>query len=73
MQRLLCALILPLLLGACVAFGRPADSLDAAARERRTRELVRGTRARLWFIHVNHTNAALDEQDVVREGMTFPM
>ena len=33
MQRLLCALILPLLLGACVAFGRPADSLDAAARD----------------------------------------
>ncbi len=33
MQRLLCALILPLLLGACVAWARPADSLDAVARD----------------------------------------
>jgi hypothetical protein len=33
MQRLPCALILPLLLGACVAWARPADSLDAVARD----------------------------------------
>ena len=39
----------------------------------RTRELLRGARAHLWFIHVNHTNAEIDAQDVVREGMTFPM
>jgi pyrroloquinoline quinone biosynthesis protein B len=39
----------------------------------RTRELVRGTRARLWFIHVNHTNAEIDAADVAREGMTFDM
>jgi pyrroloquinoline quinone biosynthesis protein B len=39
----------------------------------RTRELVRGTRARLWFIHINHTNAELDAPDVAREGMTFDM
>jgi pyrroloquinoline quinone biosynthesis protein B len=39
----------------------------------RTRELVKGTRARLWFIHINHTNAELDAPDVVREGMTFEM
>jgi pyrroloquinoline quinone biosynthesis protein B len=39
----------------------------------RTRELLRGARARLWFIHVNHTNAEIEAQDVVREGMTFPM
>lgn len=39
----------------------------------RTRELLRGTRARLWFIHVNHTNQELDASDVVRQGMTFEM
>ena len=38
-----------------------------------TRELIRGARAKLWFIHVNHTNAELDAADVVREGMTFEM
>lgn len=39
----------------------------------RTRELLSGVRARLWFIHLNHTNAEIDAPDVVREGMTFPM
>jgi pyrroloquinoline quinone biosynthesis protein B len=39
----------------------------------RTRELVRGTRAKLWFIHINHTNAEIDAPDVVREGQTFEM
>jgi pyrroloquinoline quinone biosynthesis protein B len=39
----------------------------------RTRELLKGTRARLWFIHINHTNAELDAPDVAREGMTFDM
>ena len=39
----------------------------------RTRELLRGTRAALWFIHINHTNAEIDAPDVVREGMTFEM
>jgi pyrroloquinoline quinone biosynthesis protein B len=38
-----------------------------------TRALLKGSRARLWFIHVNHTNAELDAADVVREGMTFPL
>jgi pyrroloquinoline quinone biosynthesis protein B len=39
-----------------------------------TRELLKGTRARLWFIHLNHTNPALDgAPDVVREGMEFPL
>jgi pyrroloquinoline quinone biosynthesis protein B len=39
-----------------------------------TRDLLRGTRARLWFIHLNHTNPALDgAADVAREGMAFPM
>jgi pyrroloquinoline quinone biosynthesis protein B len=39
----------------------------------RTREIVRGARARLWFIHINHTNAEIDAADVVREGATFEM
>ncbi|HUE86245.1 MAG TPA: MBL fold metallo-hydrolase [Vicinamibacterales bacterium] len=39
----------------------------------RTRELLKGARAKLWFIHINHTNAEIDAADVVREGMTFPM
>jgi pyrroloquinoline quinone biosynthesis protein B len=39
----------------------------------RTRELLRGARARLWFIHINHTNAELEAPDVVRDGMTFEM
>jgi pyrroloquinoline quinone biosynthesis protein B len=39
----------------------------------RTRELLKGMRAKLWFIHVNHTNAEIEAPDVVREGMTFPM
>ena len=39
----------------------------------RTRELLTGARAKLWFIHINHTNAELDAADVVREGMTFQM
>jgi pyrroloquinoline quinone biosynthesis protein B len=39
----------------------------------RTRELLRGARAKLWFIHLNHTNAEIDAPDVVREGMTFQM
>lgn len=38
-----------------------------------TRELLRGARAAVWFIHVNHTNAELDARDVVRDGMRFEM
>jgi len=37
-----------------------------------TRALVAGTKATLWFIHLNHSNPALiDGSDVAREGMTF--
>ncbi len=37
-----------------------------------TRTLLRGTRAKLWFIHLNHTNRELDTApDVVREGQRF--
>lgn len=39
----------------------------------RTRELLAGTKARLWFIHVNNSNAEIDHPDVAREGATFPM
>jgi pyrroloquinoline quinone biosynthesis protein B len=38
-----------------------------------TRTLLRGVRARVWFIHVNHTNPEIDAPDVVREGMTFEL
>jgi pyrroloquinoline quinone biosynthesis protein B len=39
----------------------------------RTRELLKGAKAKLWFIHINHTNAELEAEDVVREGMVFPL
>ena len=38
-----------------------------------TRALLKGTRAKLWFIHINNSNAEIDRPDVVKEGMTFPM
>jgi len=39
-----------------------------------TRELLQGSKAKLWFIHLNHTNEALGKaKDVVREGMTFDL
>ena len=38
-----------------------------------TRELLRSTKAALWFIHLNHTNLELDAKDVVRDGMRFVM
>jgi pyrroloquinoline quinone biosynthesis protein B len=35
-----------------------------------TRERMRGRRAKLWFLHLNHSNPALlDGKDVAREGM----
>jgi len=39
----------------------------------RTRELLRGSRAALWFIHINNSNAEIDAADAAKEGMTFPM
>ena len=36
-----------------------------------TRELLRGTAAQVWFIHLNHTNRELGAADVVRDGMIF--
>ena len=38
-----------------------------------TRKLLAGARARLWFIHINHSNPELEARDVVREGMTFEL
>jgi pyrroloquinoline quinone biosynthesis protein B len=36
-----------------------------------TRALLGGTRAEVWFIHVNHTNRELRGADVVRDGQRF--
>lgn len=38
-----------------------------------TRDLLRGTRAQVWFIHLNHTNKEIDASDVAKDGMTFKM
>lgn len=38
-----------------------------------TRELFKGRRAQLWFIHLNHTNRQLDAADVVKDGARFVM
>ncbi len=38
-----------------------------------TRARLRGTRAQLWFIHLNHTNPELDAADVVKDGARFVM
>jgi pyrroloquinoline quinone biosynthesis protein B len=37
-----------------------------------TRALLQGTRAKVWFIHLNHTNREIGAADVVRDGMSFP-
>jgi pyrroloquinoline quinone biosynthesis protein B len=36
-----------------------------------TRELLRGVRAQVWFIHINHTNREIDAKDVVKDGTRF--
>jgi pyrroloquinoline quinone biosynthesis protein B len=38
-----------------------------------TRELLRGTKARVWFIHLNHSNKEIDAPDIAKDGMTFTM
>jgi pyrroloquinoline quinone biosynthesis protein B len=38
-----------------------------------TRDLLQGVRARVRFIHINHTNAQIDAPDVARDGMRFPL
>ena len=37
-----------------------------------TRELLKGARGQVWFIHLNHTNGELGARDVVRDGQRFP-
>jgi pyrroloquinoline quinone biosynthesis protein B len=36
-----------------------------------TRDLLRGVRAEVWFIHINHTNGQLDAKDIARDGARF--
>jgi pyrroloquinoline quinone biosynthesis protein B len=38
-----------------------------------TRDLLKGVRAAVWFIHINHTNREIDARDVVRDGQEFVM
>lgn len=38
-----------------------------------TRELLKGTKAQLWFIHLNHTNPAWGGKDVVKQGQVFKL
>jgi pyrroloquinoline quinone biosynthesis protein B len=38
-----------------------------------TRARLKGSRAQLWFIHLNHTNPELDVPDVVKDGRRFGM
>ncbi len=38
-----------------------------------TRELLRGTKARVFFIHINHSNKEIDAPDIAKDGMTFTM
>ena len=38
-----------------------------------TRETLKGTRAAVWFIHVNHTNAEIDAADVVKDRQRFAL
>jgi pyrroloquinoline quinone biosynthesis protein B len=37
-----------------------------------TRDLLRGAKAGVWFIHLNHTNTELGAKDVARDGARFP-
>jgi pyrroloquinoline quinone biosynthesis protein B len=36
-----------------------------------TRELLKGVRSEVWFIHLNHTNRQIDGKDVVKDGARF--
>jgi len=36
-----------------------------------TRELLKGTKASVWFIHLNHTNTEIGARDVVRDNQRF--
>lgn len=36
-----------------------------------TRQLLKGAKGKVWFIHFNHTNAERDAPDAAKEGMVF--
>ena len=36
-----------------------------------TRNVLRGAKGKVWFIHFNHTNAERDANDAAKEGMRF--
>jgi pyrroloquinoline quinone biosynthesis protein B len=38
-----------------------------------TRDLLKGTKAAVWFIHINHTNREIDAPDVVKDKQRFPL
>ena len=38
-----------------------------------TRDLLQGVRAKVFFIHLNHTNKQIDAPDVARDGLRFGM
>jgi pyrroloquinoline quinone biosynthesis protein B len=38
-----------------------------------SRDLLRGVKAEVWFIHLNHTNRQIDAADVARDGQRFGM
>jgi pyrroloquinoline quinone biosynthesis protein B len=52
--------------------GRSIDDIPHPMMSR-TRELLRGTKASVWFIHLNHTNAEIDAADVVKDRQRFPL
>ena len=37
-----------------------------------TRDVLRGARGQVWFIHINHTNREIASRDVARDGQGFP-
>lgn len=52
--------------------GRSLDDIPHPMMSR-TRELLSGTKAAVWFIHLNHTNRAIDGPDVVKDRQRFPL
>lgn len=38
-----------------------------------TRDLLKGLRTEIWFIHLNHTNREIDAPDVAKDGQTYVM
>ncbi|HET9368822.1 MAG TPA: MBL fold metallo-hydrolase [Vicinamibacterales bacterium] len=38
-----------------------------------TRDLLRGVKAQVWFIHINHTNKQIDANDVAKDGQRIAL